>query len=314
MANPIFNKDLLDLTELSKAEFLSILDLASDFRANPAKYSQALKGKVLAMIFEKSSTRTRVSFESGMYRLGGNAVVLDAKNTQIARGEPTIDTANVLAGMVDAIMIRTFSDDMVAELAHYSSVPVINALTDLHHPCQILADFQTIQEVHGTTEGVKIAYIGDGNNMAHSYLLGATILGMDVSIATPAEYAPNAEIVAQAKKIAEESGSVVEIVIEPADAVKDADFIFTDVWASMGDEEEFGEREKVFAGKYQVNSELVKLAKDDYYFMHCLPAHRGEEVTAEIIDDPKHSLIYHEAHNRLYAQGALLMKLLLEDA
>jgi ornithine carbamoyltransferase len=307
--NHLYGKDLLTLTELSKEEIIEILEMAIDMKKNPGKYSQALKGKILAMIFEKSSTRTRVSFEAGILQLGGQAIVLDAKNTQMNRGEPVKDTAQVMSGFVDAIMIRTFSDEMVKELADYASVPIINGLTDLHHPCQILADFQTVMEVKGTLDGVKFAYIGDGNNMAHSYLIGGAITGMHVAVASPDGYKPNEEIVALAKALAEKSGAIIEVFDEPKDAVVDADFIATDVWASMGDEGEKVEREKIFADVFQVNTELVAVAKDDYTFLHCLPAHRGEEVTEEIIDGP-HSAIYQEAHNRMHAQKALMYKLM----
>ncbi|MDR0922547.1 MAG: ornithine carbamoyltransferase [Lactobacillales bacterium] len=310
--NETYHKDLLDLTELSKEEILSLLELAITIKKDIPAYSEVLKGKILAMIFEKSSTRTRLSFEAGMLQLGGQAIVLDSKNTQIARGEPVIDTANVMSGYVDAIMIRTFSDDMVKELAYYASVPVINGLTDKHHPCQILADFQTILEVKGKLEDVKIAYVGDGNNMAHSYLLGGALVGMNVSIASPEGYQPEQEIVEKARELAKASGATIEIGTNPEAAVLNADFIFTDVWASMGNENEAQEREQAFENIYQVNSELVKFAKPDYGFMHCLPAHRGEEVTEDIIDGP-HSLIYQEAENRMHAQKALLVKLLAKE-
>ncbi|SJZ69510.1 ornithine carbamoyltransferase [Pilibacter termitis] len=308
--NSLYNKDLLDLTELNKEEFLDILHTAIDMKNNREKYSEVLKGKTLIMIFEKSSTRTRISFESGMYRLGGNAIVLDSKNTQMGRGEPILDTANVMSRYADAIMIRTFSDEMVKELATHASIPVVNGLTDGHHPCQILADFQTMLEVKGSLEDLKIAYIGDGNNMAHSYILGSAILGINVSIATPTAYQPQEEIVKKAMKLAEKSGATIEITTDPFVACKDADFIFTDVWASMGSEHEQNEREKAFQTIYQVNDELVKVAKSDYHFMHCLPAHREEEVTSSIIDG-EHSLIYQEAENRMHAQNALLYKLLI---
>jgi len=309
--NPSYQKDLLDLTEFSEDEILSLLELAIDMKNNKENYATLLQGKNLAMIFEKASTRTRVSFETGMYQLGGHAIVLDSKSTQMGRGEPIKDTAHVLSSYVDAIMIRTYSDAMVAELAKEASVPVINALTDLHHPCQILADFQTILEVKGKLKGIKIAYVGDGNNMAHSYLIGGAICGMDVSIASPKAYQVKADILEKAQAIAAKSSSQIEILEDAKEAVKDADFIFTDVWASMGDETEQEERKKVFAKDYQVNLELVQYAKEDYFFMHCLPAHRGEEVTAEIIDG-EHSLIYQEAENRLHAQKALLAKLLIQ--
>jgi ornithine carbamoyltransferase len=308
----MYNKDILNLTEMNKAEMLEVLHLAIDMKQNVAKYSEIMHGKTLAMIFEKSSTRTRISFETGMYQMGGHAVVMQGSTTQMGRGEPIPDTARVMSSMVDGIMIRTFSDAMVAQLAEYSRVPVVNGLTDDHHPSQILADFQTILEIKGTTEGLKIAYVGDGNNMAHSYLIGAAILGMDVSVASPAGYQPKPEFVALAKELATTSGAKIEVVEDPTVAVADADFIFTDVWASMGDEAEQDERVKVFGGTYQVNAELVAHAKADYHFMHCLPAHRGEEVSAEIIDGP-HSVIFQEAENRMHAEKALLAKIMLPE-
>lgn len=310
MVNNLYGKDILDLTEFTKQDVIDLIELAIDMKANKEKYAKSLDKKTLAMIFEKNSTRTRISFEVGMYELGGYPLFLDSSTTQMGRGEPIYDTAHVLSGYVDAIMIRTFSDELVAQLAEHARIPVINGLTDLHHPCQILADFQTIYEVKGSLEGLKITYIGDGNNMAHSYLIGAAIVGIDVSIAAPNAYMPNTDIVEIAKNYAKTSGSIIEIVEDPKIAVKNADFIFTDVWSSMGNEDEASEREQVFKEIYQVNTELVALAKSDYHFMHCLPAHRGEEVSSEIIDG-SHSLIYQEAENRLHAQKALLHKVLL---
>ncbi|OJG74447.1 ornithine carbamoyltransferase [Enterococcus quebecensis] len=306
----MYGKSILDLTELTKEEFLSIIDLAVAIKAKPKAYRGVLSGKILAMIFEKNSTRTRMSFEAGIIQLGGQAIVLDSKSTQMGRGEPIKDTAKVMSSYVDAIMIRTYSDQMVAELAKEASIPIINGLTDDHHPCQILADFQTIYEQKGTLEGIKLAYVGDGNNMAHSFLIGGSLIGMDVSIATPVGYEPKAQVVEIAHKNAKESGSVIEILNDPAEAVKNADVLVTDVWASMGDESEQQEREKVFKN-FQVNNRLAVQAKKDYLFLHCLPAHRGEEVSADIIDG-LHSAIYQEAANRLHAQKALMVKLMSE--
>ncbi|MGX7244249.1 ornithine carbamoyltransferase [Enterococcus quebecensis] len=310
MINSMYGKSILDLTELTKEEFLSIIDLAVAIKAKPKAYRGVLSGKILAMIFEKNSTRTRMSFEAGIIQLGGQAIVLDSKSTQMGRGEPIKDTAKVMSSYVDAIMIRTYSDQMVAELAKEASIPIINGLTDDHHPCQILADFQTIYEQKGTLEGIKLAYVGDGNNMAHSFLIGGSLIGMDVSIATPVGYEPKAQVVEIAHKNAKESGSVIEILNDPAEAVKNADVLVTDVWASMGDESEQQEREKVFKN-FQVNNRLAVQAKKDYLFLHCLPAHRGEEVSADIIDG-LHSAIYQEAANRLHAQKALMVKLMSE--
>ena len=308
MINSMYGKSILNLTELTKEEFLSVIELAVAVKAKPENYRGVLAGKILAMIFEKNSTRTRISFEAGIIQLGGQAIVLDSKSTQMGRGEPIKDTANVMSGYVDGIMIRTFSDQMVAELAKEASIPVINGLTDDHHPCQILADFQTIYENKGKLAGLKLAYVGDGNNMAHSFLIGGSLVGMDVSIAAPKDYEPKAEFIEIAQKNAEKSGSKIEIVNDPVQAVKDADVLVTDVWASMGAEAEQKEREKVFK-HFQINNRLAVQAKKDFLFLHCLPAHRGEEVSADIIDG-SHSAIYQEAENRLHAQKALMIKVM----
>jgi len=311
MVNQTFNKDLLTLMELSRAEIIEIVELGIAMKKNPEKYQQSLAGKTLGMIFEKSSTRTRISFEVGIYQLGGHAVVLNAKDTQIGRGEPIKDTANVMSGYLDALMIRTFEDAKVEELAKYATIPVINGLTDDHHPCQVLADLMTIYEHTGTFENVKLAYIGDGNNMAHSLLIGGAIVGLDVSVASPAGYQVNPVYVAIAEEYAAKSGANIQVVEEPVIAVQEADFVYTDVWASMGWEDENQKRIAAFSNKYQVNQELVQYSKADYKFLHCLPAHRGEEVSAEIIDGA-HSIVYQEAENRLHAQKALLHQLLVK--
>lgn len=311
MINSMYGKSILDLTELTKEEILSTIELAMEIKAQPENYRGVLSGKLLGMIFEKNSTRTRVSFEAGIIQLGGQAIVLDAKNTQMGRGEPVKDTAKVLSGYLDAIMIRTYKDQLVAELAKEATIPVINGLTDDHHPCQILADFQTIYEQKGTLEGIKLAYIGDGNNMAHSFLIAGSLVGMDISIASPQGYEPKNEYIALAKNNAQKSGSTINILSDPSEAVKNADILVTDVWASMGDESEQEKRMEIFAN-YQVNNRLAVLAKKDYVFLHCLPAHRGEEVSADIIDG-SHSVIYEEAENRLHAQKALLVKLMSQQ-
>lgn len=308
MLNELYGKSILDLTELSQKQFLDLIELAIAMKKNPEAYKGTLSGKLLAMIFEKNSTRTRVSFEAGIIQLGGQAIVLDAKTTQIGRGEPIKDTAKVLSSYVDGIMIRTFSDQIVEELAAEASVPVINGLTDNHHPCQILADFQTIYEQKGMLAGLQLAYVGDGNNMAHSFLLGGSLVGMNIAIASPEGYEPKTEIVNQALEQAKQSGSSITITNDPKIAVKNADIIVTDVWASMGDEAEQEQREQVFKA-FQVNNRLSVLAKKDFIFLHCLPAHRGEEVSADIIDGP-HSVIYQEAENRLHAQKALMLRLM----
>lgn len=303
-------RDFLELDDYSPEEIQYLIDLAIEIKRkhkNGEAY-QPLKGKTLGLIFEKSSTRTRVSFEVGMYQLGGHALFLSKNDIQLGRGEPISDMAQVMSRYLDGIMIRTFGHDNVVELARYASVPVINGLSDLAHPCQVLADYQTLYEQKGKLKGLKLAYIGDGNNMAHSLLIGGAKLGVHVSIASPAGYEPDPSVIAVSREIAKQTGSEIVITQSPQEAVKDADAIYTDVWASMGFEEEQKERELAFTD-FQVNEELVKLAKPDYLFLHCLPAHRGEEVSAGVIDGPN-SVIFDEAENRLHAQKALLVALM----
>ena len=303
-------KDLLALADVSPETIVNLLNKATEIKTaklNGEEYAP-LKGKTLGMIFEKSSTRTRVSFEAGMLQLGGHALYLNSRDLQIGRGEPISDTAKVLSEYLDAIMIRTFSHDTVIELAEHASIPVINGLTDLYHPCQALADLLTILEVKGTLQGLKLAYIGDGNNVAHSLLIACAKVGIDIAIATPENYEANKEVVALAEGFAKNSGSAILLTTNPVEAVENADIIYSDVWTSMGQEEENEQRLKDFQG-FQINSELVKHAKADYMFLHCLPAHREEEVTAEIIDG-NNSYIYQQAGNRLHAQKALLVEIL----
>ncbi|WP_342418961.1 ornithine carbamoyltransferase [Paenibacillus sp. FSL H8-0168] len=303
-------RDFLELDDYSPEEIQYLIDLAIEIKRkhkNGETY-QPLKGKTLGLIFEKSSTRTRVSFEVGMYQLGGHALFLSKNDIQLGRGEPISDMAQVMSRYLDGIMIRTFGHDNVVELARYASVPVINGLSDLAHPCQVLADYQTLYEQKGKLKGLKLAYIGDGNNMAHSLLIGGAKLGVHVSIASPVGYEPDPSVVAASREIAKQTGSEIVITQSPQEAVQDADAIYTDVWASMGFEEEQKERELAFAD-FQVNEELAKLAKPDYIFLHCLPAHRGEEVSAGVIDGPN-SVIFDEAENRLHAQKALLVALM----
>ncbi|WP_025684140.1 ornithine carbamoyltransferase [Paenibacillus maysiensis] len=303
-------RDFLELDDYSTEEIQYLIDLAIEIKRkhkNGEAY-QPLKGKTIGLIFEKSSTRTRVSFEVGMFQLGGHALFLSKNDIQLGRGEPISDMAQVMSRYLDGIMIRTFGHDNVVELARYASVPVINGLSDLAHPCQVLADYQTLYEQKGKLKGLKLAYIGDGNNMAHSLLIGGAKLGVHVSIASPAGYEPDPSVVAASREIAKQTGSEIVITQSPQEAVKDADAIYTDVWASMGFEEEQKERELAFAD-FQVNEELVKLAKPDYLFLHCLPAHRGEEVSAGVIDGPN-SVIFDEAENRLHAQKALMVALM----
>lgn len=303
-------RDLLELDDYTSEEIQYLIDLAIEIKAKQknGEVYQPLKGKTIGLIFEKSSTRTRVSFEVGMYQLGGHALFLSKNDIQLGRGETIADTAGVMSRYLDGIMIRTFGHDKVVDLARYASVPVINGLSDLAHPCQVLADYQTIYEHKGTLKGLKLAYIGDGNNMAHSLMIGGAKLGVHVSVASPEGYEPDPQVVASAQKIAEATGAVIEVVRDPKAAVKDADAIYTDVWASMGFEEEQKAREIAFAA-YQVDEELAKHAKPDYVFMHCLPAHRGEEVSEGVIDG-KHSIIFDQAENRLHAQKALMAALM----
>ena len=299
---------------MSVRHFLTLLDLSSDElhqlieRAIELKQWQKqgrifepLKNKVMAMIFEKSSTRTRVSFETGMVQLGGHAIFLSPRDTQFGRGEPVEDSARVLSRMTDAVMIRTFEHEKVERFAAFSVSPVINALTDQYHPCQLLADMQTWFEHRGDIRGATVTFIGDGNNMCHSYINAARQFDFQLRIATPASYRPDADIVAMA-------GKRVTLFEHPLEAAEGSDLVVTDVWASMGQEEEQSEREKVFA-RFQVNAELMAAANKEAIFMHCLPAHRGEEVTADVIDGPQ-SVVWEEAENRLHAQKALLEFLL----
>lgn len=304
-----FGKDMLSLLEWNKAELIDMIKLAVAMKTNPSHYSHMLSGKVLGMIFDKPSTRTRVSFEAGILQLGGQAIVMSSKELQIGRGEPIKDTAHVMSEYIDAIMIRTFSHQKVEELATHASIPIINGLTDLHHPCQALADLMTIYEWKDQFNGVKLAYIGDGNNVCHSLLLAGAMVGLDISLAMPKGYEVAEEILFTAQKLAEQTGSQIFITEDPQLAVTDADFIYTDVWTSMGQEEENAKRLGDFGEKYQVNAQLTEFAKPDYHFLHCLPAHREEEVTTEIIDG-EHSVIYQQAGNRLHAQKALLAAIL----
>ena len=303
-------KDLLRMDNLSKEEILDILNLADQLKyENKHRIEHhLLKGKSLGMIFEKASTRTRVSFEVGMYELGGHPLFLSSKDLQIGRGEPIQDTARVLSRYLDGIMIRTFSQKGVETLAEVSSIPIINGLTDDEHPCQVLADLMTIREKKLILEGLKVAYIGDGNNMCNSLLVGCLTLGMHISIANPEGYKPPAYYVNKGNELAIKNGVSFFMTESPEEAVKDADVVITDVWASMGQEKEAAERMKAFKG-YQVNKQLMSLAKNDAIVLHCLPAHREEEITEEILEAHADT-IFEEAENRLHAQKAILVKLL----
>ena len=302
------HKDFLALRDWSASDLMELLLLARLVKAEPAKYSRQLDGKALALIMEKPSLRTRVSFEVGMHQLGGFTVHLALNEISLGKREPVSDVARNLERMVQGIMIRTFGHDIVEELAEHSSIPVINGLTDFAHPCQAMADYLTILETRGNIKGVKIAYIGDGNNVAHSLILGAARFGAHLAVATPAGYEPDAEVTRQAIADAGETGGRIEILQDPAEAAANADVLYTDVWTSMGQEDENEKRQRDFEG-YQVNSGMVRLAKPDYVFMHCLPAHRGEEVAASVIDSD-HSIVFQQAENRLHAQKAVLLALM----
>ncbi|MBQ1967664.1 MAG: ornithine carbamoyltransferase [Clostridia bacterium] len=296
-------KHLLKLLDWSKEEILETLDLADKLKAEKKAgiKHHILEGKTLGMIFEKSSTRTRVSFEVGMFDLGGAALFLSSKDLQIGRGEPVEDTARVLSRFLDGIMIRTFDQEEVESLAKYGSIPIINGLTDFCHPCQVLADLQTIREYKGSLEGKKLCYIGDGNNMANSLIVGGIKTGMSVAIACPKEYQPDAEIM----KWAKENGDFIctDNILE---AAKGSDVLYTDVWASMGQEGEAEERKKIFKD-YQINDSVVEVSNEGVMVLHCLPAHRGEEITAKVLEEHA-SEIFDEAENRLHAQKAVLVK------
>ncbi len=297
-------RHFLTLTDLSSDELKSLLHRAIELKAmqRDGVIYEPLKNKVLAMIFEKSSTRTRVSFETGMAHFGGHALFLSPRDTQLGRGEPIEDSARVLSSMADCIMVRTFEHEKAECLAEYSSVPVINGLTDDVHPCQLLADMQTWIEYRGDITGKTVTWVGDGNNMCHSYMRAAKMLDFKLNIACPDGYHP-------AEKFISETQNHIEIITDPFDACKNADLVVTDVWASMGQEEEQLQRTRAFEN-YQVNAELMKVANSDALFMHCLPAHRGEEVSADVIDGAQ-SVVWDEAENRLHAQKALLEFLLV---
>jgi ornithine carbamoyltransferase len=302
------HKDFIEIHDYTADEVREIFELARDIKKKPEKFRDALRGQTLAMIFEKSSTRTRVSFEVGMFQLGGHALFLSSRDIQLGRGEPIPDTARVLSRYVDGIMARTFAHKTVTDLAEYATVPVINGLTDLSHPCQSMTDYFTAWEHLGDLKGRKLAYVGDGNNMAHSLMFGAPKVGMDIAIATPPSYAPDAGVIAQAKQDADAAGTKLILTHSMEEAVAGADVVETDVWASMGQEAEAEKRKQNFAG-WIVDQKIMSAAKRDAIFMHCLPAHRGEEVAAEVIDSPQ-SVIFDEAENRLHVQKAIMVYLM----
>ena len=298
--------DLLKMADLTKEDIIDILNLASQLkyeRKNGIEH-KLLAGKTLGMIFQKASTRTRVSFEAGMYQLGGQALFLSSRDLQIGRGEPVEDTARVLARYLDGIMIRTFAQKEVEDLAKYADIPIINGLTDYCHPCQVLADLMTIREFKGGFDGLKMCYIGDGNNMANSLIVGGLTVGMKVSAACPADYHPDKQVL----EFAAGYGDSFKLTGDIFEAAKDADVLFTDVWASMGQEGEAEKRRVAFKG-YQINDELLSVAAKDAMVQHCLPAHRGEEITAEVFEAHANE-IFEEAENRLHAQKAVMVKLM----
>lgn len=303
-------RDFLSIHDFTTEEIYRFLDLADELKAKQKRGEEhhLLKGKTLGMIFQKASTRTRVSFETGMWQLGGYALFLSAGDLQIGRGEPVADTARVLSRYVDGIMIRTYAHDDVLQLAKYADVPVINGLTDLLHPCQVMADLLTAREYKKELKGLKLAYIGDGNNMAHELMFGGAKVGMHVSIASPAGYKPLDTVVRQAREDAKLTGARIDVVDDPFEAAAGADVLYTDVWASMGHEQEQIKRAAAFKA-YQINAELMKVAAKDAIVMHCLPAHRGEEITDEVMEGPQ-SVVFDEAENRLHAQKAIMALLM----
>ena len=301
-------KDLLRVGDLNREEIEELLDLSQKLKARQkdGRRVTPLLGKTLGLIFEKSSTRTRVSFEVGMYQLGGQSLFLSSKDLQIGRGETIPDTARVLSRYLDGLVIRTFGHEIVEEMAHHATIPIINGLTDRHHPCQVLADLLTIQEKRQRLQGIRVGYVGDGNNMANSWLEGAAKLGLHLTLACPPGYEPDRETYQEALKEAAKSGAKIVITHDPRVAAEDADVLYTDVWASMGQEQEHKERLSAFQG-FQLNRPLLRLAKPEVLVMHCLPAHRGEEITDEVLDGP-HSIVWDQAENRLHLQKGILVK------
>lgn len=300
--------DFLSIDDVSSDELVALLDRADEVKSNPDQYSQQIAGKQVALIFEKPSTRTRVSFEAAVSSMGGHPIVLRGDELQLGRGETIEDTGTVLSRYVDAIVVRTFGQERLTALAEAASVPVVNALSDYSHPCQCLADLQTIRESKGDLKGLTLTYVGDGNNVAHSLMFGGTKMGMDVRIATPPGYEPLAEVVTRSKEISSESGGRLTVTHDAREAAVDADVLYTDVWASMGQEAETEQRLQLFSA-YQLEGSLVDAADKEVIVMHCLPAHRGEEISADVMDGP-HSIVWDQAENRLHSQKALLAWLL----
>lgn len=304
-------RDFLDVLDFSIAEINEAFTIAKDMKADRMKYADALKGQTLALIFEKPSLRTRTTFDVGIQQLGGFSVYLSPAEINLGKRESVYDIAKNLERMVQGIMIRTFAHQVVTDMSKHASIPIINGLTDYSHPCQAMADFLTLNEVKGDLKGLKLCYVGDGNNVAHSLMHAGARLGVDVTVACPEGYEPNLIAFQTATEAAKETGAKIEVVHDPIIGVKDADAVYTDVWASMGQEAETAQRKKIFS-PYQVNEELMSHAKQDAIFLHCLPAHRGDEVTDEVID-ASYSVVFQEAENRLHAQKAIMYKLMKQD-
>lgn len=301
-------KDFISIKDLTAGEIQNLLGLAARIKNDPSKFSSVLKGKTLALIFEKPSNRTYVSFQVGMYQLGGNSIYLGPEHIKLGVRESVHDIAKTLSRYADAIVLRTFAHQTVLDMAKFASIPVINGLSDLSHPCQALADIMTIKEKFSKFKGITLAYIGDGNNVCHSLIYACAKIGLNFKIATPKGYEPSLEIIKAAKALMNSQGARIELFHTPEDAATDADVIYTDVWASMGQERETAKRKVIFKD-FQINNQLVKLAKKNVLIMHCLPAHRGEEITCEAIDS-KNSIVFDQAENRLHAQKAILVTLL----
>ena len=303
-----YSRDLLTGTEWNSSTVRDLLALSADVKSRPSKFARALAGRYIAMIFEKPSLRTRTTFDVGMQSLGGGAVYLDHQHTRLGERESIKDVAKNLERWVHGIVARTFAQSSIDELAKHASIPVINALSDLYHPCQAYTDFFTLEERFGNSRGLTLAYVGDGNNVCHSLLLAGARVGAHIRVATPADYEPSANVVGEARIFAKETGAKIELFHSAAEAVAGAQAVYTDTWASMGQEAEAAERAKIFAA-FQVNEELMSHAAPGAVFMHCLPAHRGQEVTPALIDSPR-SIIYDQAENRLHVQKAILLMLL----
>jgi ornithine carbamoyltransferase len=307
----MLRNDFLSIRDFAPKEIREFIELGRLIKANPELYADSLKRQTLALIFEKPSLRTRVSFDVGIHQLGGFSLYLSPAEINLGKRESIYDVAKNLERMVQGIMIRTFAHEIVDQMAEYAEIPIINGLTDYSHPCQAMADYMTIFELKGEVAGLKVAYVGDGNNVAHSLMFAGAQLGANLCVATPPKYEPDAAAIHWATERAHSTGATCTITNDPQEAAKGADVIYTDVWASMGQEKEKEKREKIFR-PYQVNADLFKRAKPDAIFMHCLPAHRGDEVTADVIDSV-HSVVFQEAENRLHAQKAIMLKLMKQE-